>query len=61
MTLLYAYLVFGILFGVAFVATLAGKIDDNALDGSWGFRLMILPGSILLWPFLVWMIWRRRR
>lgn len=61
MIVVYAYFLAGLLFGVAFVTRLAGKLDDNALHGTLGFRLMILPGSILLWPFLAWMVWRRHR
>lgn len=61
MLLLLFYVVAGVLFGIAFVTRLAGRIDPGARDGSWGFRLAILPGSIALWPFLAWMTWRRRR
>ena len=47
-----AYAAFGLLFGVAFVWRGAGRIDANAREGSWGFRLAILPGVAALWPLM---------
>lgn len=46
------YLAFGVLFAAPFVLIGAGRVDSNALDGTWGFRLMIFPGAVLLWPLL---------
>jgi len=46
------YLLCGLIFAVPFVLVGAGKIDPHAAHGTWGFRLLILPGSILLWPLL---------
>jgi len=60
MFILGIYLLFGLLFGIVFVTKLAGRFDENARNGSWGFRLMILPGSIVLWPFALWLTLRRR-
>jgi hypothetical protein len=48
-----AYLGVGLLFGVAFVLIGAGKLDPHARAGTWGFRILILPGSVLLWPLLL--------
>lgn len=50
------YLAVGLVFGVAFVLVGAARIDPAAQHGSWGFRLLILPGSALLWP-LLWHRW----
>jgi len=58
---LLLYLVPGVLFAIVFVTKLAGKLDPGARDGTWGFRLAILPGSIVLWPLLLWLTVRRLR
>jgi hypothetical protein len=46
------YLLCGIIFAVPFAIVGVGKIDPHAANASWGFRLLILPGSTLLWPLL---------
>lgn len=48
-----AYLVVGILFGIAFVTRGVQKIDHAAEGTGWGFRLIILPGVAALWPMLL--------
>lgn len=55
--LLLIYSLIGLLFGLAFVFKGVQKIDPGAEGTSWGFRLLILPGSIAFWPFLLtkWM------
>ena len=52
LTLAAFYLLCGFLFAVPFVLVGVGKIDPHAAHGSWGFRLLILPGTTLLWPLL---------
>src|SRR2546428_13661313 len=51
------YLLFGLLFAIPFVLVGAGKIDPHAAHGSWGFRVLIIPGTMFLWPLLAhrWM------
>ena len=49
---LAAYLALGVVFAIAFVAKGAAAIDPAARDGTWGFRVMIFPGAVLLWPAL---------
>ena len=51
------YLASGLLFAFPFVLGGVGKIDPHAARGSWGFRLLIIPGTIFLWPLLAhrWM------
>lgn len=44
----------GLLFAVFFVVWGVGRIDPHAVDGSWGFRLLIVPASAVLWPWLLW-------
>ncbi|HBY62213.1 MAG TPA: hypothetical protein DEH78_20525 [Solibacterales bacterium] len=53
LNLALAYAIAGVLFGVAFVARGAEKIDPAARGASLGFRLLILPGSAALWPLLL--------
>ena len=47
------YALIGLLFAVYFVIKGVGKIDPNAAQGSWGFRLLILPGAAALWPLML--------
>jgi len=51
------YLVTGLIFGIAFISKGVTKIDEAARGSGWGFRLIILPGSIIFWPVLLkkWM------
>jgi hypothetical protein len=46
------YLACGLLFGVPFVAVGVGRVDDAARQTSITFRLLILPGTVTLWPLL---------
>lgn len=48
----------GLMFSLAFVTLGAGQIDDRAREGGWGFRLLLIPGSIALWPYLAQRWWR---
>jgi hypothetical protein len=47
------YLTIGLVFAVAFVSVGVKKIDSRAAHGSWGFRLLIIPGTMALWPLLL--------
>ena len=51
--LLAAYLACGILFAVPFVWFGVNSIDPHARRGTWGFRLLIIPGATALWPLLL--------
>jgi hypothetical protein len=46
------YLICGLVFAVLFVSVGVQRIDSHARQGTWGFRLLIIPGTILLWPWL---------
>jgi hypothetical protein len=48
------YLICGLAFAVPFAVFGVGKIDTHAAHGTWGFRLLIIPGTMLLWPMLAW-------
>ena len=51
--ILGAYLAAGFAFAVAFVTFGAGRLDQAAAHSGAAFRLMILPGSVVLWPILL--------
>lgn len=46
------YLGGGGLFAGPFVTWGVNRIDPAAAAGTWGFRLLIVPGVVLLWPLL---------
>ncbi len=46
------FLLCGVVFAVPFVLTGVKRIDPRAAHGSWGFRILIFPGTIFLWPLL---------
>ena len=48
-----AYLILGVLFAVPFVARGVNRIDPVAARGTWGFRVLIFPGTVALWPVLL--------
>jgi len=50
--LLLLYLGLGVLFGIPFVIRGVNRIDPVAGKSTWGFRLIILPGTVALWPML---------
>jgi hypothetical protein len=50
---LYFYLAAGFLFALYFIFFRLPHIDANAKQTSVGFKLLILPGCILLWPLLI--------
>jgi hypothetical protein len=48
-----AWLAIGIVVGVAFLFLGIDRIDPAA-HGSYAFRPLLLPGLVLLWPFVAW-------
>lgn len=52
------YAAAGILFAILFALRGAPAIDPVARRATWGFRLLVLPGAALLWPWLLGK-WRR--
>jgi hypothetical protein len=48
-----AYLAIGLMVGVPFVVRGVHCIDPAARGTSLAFRLLILPGSVALWPWTV--------
>ena len=51
--LLGLYLACGFLFAIPFVVRGVKRIDPHAKHGSWGFRLLIFPGTLAFWPLLL--------
>jgi hypothetical protein len=47
------YLACGFAFAIPFILVGVRKIDPHASHGSWGFRLLIIPGTMSLWPLLL--------
>ena len=46
------WLAIGVLVGVAFLFLGIDRVDDSA-RGAYAFRPLLLPGLVLLWPFVV--------
>lgn len=43
----------GLIIAVLFLARWCKSFDPSAMDGSWGFRVLIVPGIIALWPVIL--------
>jgi hypothetical protein len=56
----FGYLAAGLTFGLAFVTVGVTRIDAAAQGTSAVFRMLILPGSVALWPILA-VKWVRRK
>ncbi len=52
-SVLLIYVLTGLVFGLFFVLRIAGLLDVHAKGGTIGFRLMILPAAVILWPLLL--------
>jgi len=48
-----SYLAAGVLFAIPFAIAGADRIDPAAHGSTKGFRAMIVPGAIALWPLLL--------
>jgi len=51
--LFYAYLAIGLVFGLWFVFKGIDRLDADIHGSSWRARLMLLPGTVGLWPVLL--------
>jgi len=47
------YLVAGLIFAIAFVSRGAALIDESAQKTSLGFKVIIIPGTMVFWPLLL--------
>ena len=48
-----AWLLAGLCIGVAFLLFGLERVDASA-RGAYGFRPLLLPGLVLLWPLVIW-------
>lgn len=51
--ILSAYLGVGVIVGILTVFFASSRLDPSAAAGTFGFRMMILPGAVALWPILL--------
>lgn len=51
------YLGAGFIFILMFIKSGLRKIDEGAIDTSWKFKLLIIPGLLVFWPIFLkkWM------
>lgn len=47
------YLFCGILFAIAFIFKGVRMVDEGAHNASLGFKIIIIPGTIIFWPVLL--------
>lgn len=47
------YVGIGLVFALLFVTLGVSRVDPAAQGAPWGFRLIILPGTIALWPVML--------
>jgi hypothetical protein len=52
-TIVGIYLICGFLFALAFVFKGARVIDEGAKDSTLGFKIIIIPASMVFWPLLL--------
>ncbi|WP_421765597.1 hypothetical protein [Ekhidna sp.] len=57
--ILALYLILGLAFSIYFYARGASKIDEGTKGTPWHFKLIILPGVVLLWPSLFIKLFKR--
>ncbi len=50
---LVLYVVAGLVFGAYYVKAGAARLDPAAKGSSLGFRLMLFPAAVALWPWLL--------
>jgi hypothetical protein len=51
--ILLVFLIIGVLFTFFFITRGLEKVDEDTKGSTWGFKVIIIPGCILLWPFLL--------
>ena len=47
------YLFAGLVFAIPFIIRGVTKIDERAQGSKWGFRVIIIPGTMVFWPLLL--------
>ena len=56
----YLYLLLGLAFGFWFAFRGVHRVDAGMKDANWKLRLLLLPGSMALWPVLLGKYWRKK-
>lgn len=51
--LFYAYLLIGLVFAFWFAFNGVKKVDDGMRSAKWNLRLLLVPGTMLLWIFML--------
>ncbi len=51
---IFAWLATGLIFAIPFALFGAPKILQDAAEMSVGARILIIPGTAILWPWLLW-------
>lgn len=54
LTLMSLYLLAGLIFGCAFVLKGYAVLQPDARGSHLGFRLLLLPANLILWPYLLY-------
>ncbi len=49
----YAYLLIGLGFAIWFVFSGVHRVDAGMRESTWKLRLLLLPGAMALWVFLL--------
>lgn len=49
-----AWLGTGLFFAIPFVLAGAGRLTRDRVPVSAGARLLLIPGSVIFWPYLLW-------
>ncbi|WP_425093644.1 hypothetical protein [Tropicimonas sp. S265A] len=60
LSLAQAWLWVGAAVAAAFLTIGLGRIDNDASD-AFLFRVLLIPGVLLIWPFVLWRWWRLER
>jgi hypothetical protein len=53
LTAIFIYLLSGFVFALVFVTRGADKIDEAAHESGPGFKIIIIPGTMVFWPVLL--------
>ena len=56
-----AYVLIGVLFAGWFAGRGALRLDRRATGGTAGFRLLLIPGATVLWPYLIFRLRNARQ
>ena len=46
------YMLIGVIFAIPFSMLGVKKVDPSAAEGTWGFKLLIIPGVAFFWPLM---------